>query len=125
VEGIRKTETGKDLHTVYVMTNAQTPWVLELKTALRRMGGWESVRSTRDLVLNRERWYVKQAVDMLVAQRAQVFVGNGFSTTSALVSMLRMANEFPVESTRHTGRISRVAGKMWCKYSVQSALLSC
>ncbi|KAH9935712.1 uncharacterized protein B0H18DRAFT_421263 [Fomitopsis serialis] len=101
VEGIRKTEAGKDLHVVYVMTNAQTPWALELKTALRRMGGWESVRSTRDLVLNREQRYVKQAVDMLVAQRAQVFVGNGFSTTSGLVGMLRMANGFPVESTRH------------------------
>ncbi|TFY65229.1 hypothetical protein EVJ58_g2112 [Rhodofomes roseus] len=77
VDIVRHTEAGKGLRDVYIMTNAPTPWVLELKTALRRMGGWASVSSTRDLVLSREQRYVKQAVEMLVAQRAQVFIGNG------------------------------------------------
>lgn len=77
VDHIRKSPIGRDLRSVYVATNGQSPWLLELKTALRRMGGWTSVSSTRDLVLNREQRYVKDAVDMLVAQRAQVFVGNG------------------------------------------------
>lgn len=77
VDNIRRSPTGWGLRSVYIATNGQTPWLLELKTALRRMGGWTSVSSTRDLVLNREQRYVKQAVDMLVAQRAQVFVGNG------------------------------------------------
>ena len=89
VDNIRRSPIGWGLRNVYIATNGQTPWLLELKTALRRMGGWTSVTSTRDLVLNREQRYVKQAVDMLVAQRAQVFVGNGvrrmpFDVTSML-----------------------------------------
>ena len=82
VDSIRRSPTGRGLRSIYIATNGQTPWLLELKTALRRMGGWTSVSSTRDLILTREQRYVKQAVDMLVGQRAQVFVGNGVRSIS-------------------------------------------
>ncbi|CCM02231.1 uncharacterized protein FIBRA_04311 [Fibroporia radiculosa] len=68
---------GRALRDLHVMTNGPTPWVEELKGALRETGHWSSVTSSRDLVVNVEQRYVKQAVDMLIGQRAQVFVGNG------------------------------------------------
>lgn len=85
VEEIRQTHAAQGLRNVYIMTNAQTPWVLNLKAALRRTGYWENVASSRDLLLNREQKYVKQPLDMLIGQRAQVFIGNGVSSLSVLV----------------------------------------
>ncbi|PCH36114.1 hypothetical protein WOLCODRAFT_81482 [Wolfiporia cocos MD-104 SS10] len=100
VEEVRRSDAGRGLRDIYVMTNAQTPWVTELKAALRQAGGWENVASSRDLLVNREQKYVKQALDVLIGQRAQVFVGNGFSTLSGQVVMLRMANGVPPETNR-------------------------
>ncbi|KAF9805226.1 hypothetical protein IEO21_09132 [Rhodonia placenta] len=108
VEEIRQTHAAQGLRNVYIMTNAQTPWVLNLKAALRRTGYWENVASSRDLLLNREQKYVKQPLDMLIGQRAQVFIGNGvsslsvlvFSSLSGQVVMLRMANGLPAETSR-------------------------
>lgn len=100
VEYIRQEKPAEGLQNVYIMTNAQTPWVTELKTALRRTGHWENIASSRDLLLNREQKYVKQPLDMLVGQRAQVFVGNGFSSLSGQIVMLRMANGLPPDSNR-------------------------
>lgn len=64
---------------VYIMTNGADEWIAELKAALRASGGWRTVASSRDLQVNWEQKFVKQAVDMLIGQRAQVFVGNGVS----------------------------------------------
>ncbi|KZT73192.1 hypothetical protein DAEQUDRAFT_511825 [Daedalea quercina L-15889] len=85
---------------VYVMTNGPGEWVRELKDALWTAGGWRSVASSRDLELDWEQRFVKQAVDMLIGQRAQVFVGNGFSSLSGLVNMLRTANGIPAAQNR-------------------------
>ncbi|PCH36116.1 hypothetical protein WOLCODRAFT_108243 [Wolfiporia cocos MD-104 SS10] len=100
VEEVRRTEAGKGLENVYIMTNAPTEWIFDLKASLRRAGQWSNIASSRDLILNQEQEYVKQAVDMLIGQRAQVFVGNGFSTMTGQVTMLRMANRFPPETSR-------------------------
>ncbi|KZP13237.1 hypothetical protein FIBSPDRAFT_960782 [Athelia psychrophila] len=100
-----------ELERVYIMTNAPAPWVEELKAAIRGMAWdlpdeaglapWAGVASSRDLALDAEQRYVAQAVDMLAGQRAQVFVGNGFSSLSSNIVMLRMAKGVrPPETNR-------------------------
>ncbi len=79
VEEIRRTGAGSGLTNVYIMTNGSPSWISKLKAALRARHPWPHVASSRDLVLTPEQKYVSQALDVLVAQRAQVFVGNGVS----------------------------------------------
>ena len=79
VEEIRRTEAGRGLAQVYIMTNGSPSWTAKLKAALRARHPWAHLASSRDLVLTPEQKYVSQALDVLVAQRAQVFIGNGVS----------------------------------------------
>ncbi|KAI1798153.1 hypothetical protein LXA43DRAFT_11575 [Ganoderma leucocontextum] len=101
VEEIRRTGAGGGLTNVYIMTNGSPSWVSNLKAALRAKHPWAHVASSRDLVLTPEQKYVSQALDVLVAQRAQVFIGNGFSTLSGMAMMLRMANGVAPDASRH------------------------
>ena len=64
---------------VYIMTNGNADFVDELKDELGKLGGWDSVSSSRDLKLTRAQKYIAQAMDMAVAERAGLFVGNGLS----------------------------------------------
>ncbi|KAH9934094.1 uncharacterized protein BXZ73DRAFT_46087 [Epithele typhae] len=100
VREVRRTPAGKGLRRAFIMTNGSPEYVMELKLALWHDGDWELITSSRDLVLNWEQKYIAQAVDMLVGQRAQVLIGNGFSTMTSNMVMMRMVNGFPVESTR-------------------------
>ncbi|KAI0652646.1 hypothetical protein C8Q79DRAFT_897559 [Trametes meyenii] len=100
VKEVRGTRAGKGLKYIYIMTNGKKPWVAELKDALAKTGGWEKIASSRDLVLNWEQQYVAQSVDMLVGQRAQALIGNGFSSLTSNIVMLRMAQDFPPDSNR-------------------------
>lgn len=82
VEKVRSvTKTSKGLKNIYVMTNASPAWLDELKLAFRKMEGheWQQIAGSRDLKLNWEQKYVAHAVDMMIAGRAQVFIGNGVS----------------------------------------------
>ncbi|CDO73384.1 hypothetical protein BN946_scf185013.g18 [Trametes cinnabarina] len=79
VEEVRATPEGNDIRRMYIMTNGKREFVDELKDALHRAGQWDLVSSSRDMDLTLEQKYVAQAVDMLVAQRAQVFIGNGYN----------------------------------------------
>ncbi|ESK93147.1 ATP:ADP antiporter [Moniliophthora roreri MCA 2997] len=93
-----------DLHPlrrIYVMTNGKNEWLDELKSALVE-DGWElnGISTSRDLELTWEQKYVSQALDMYVAARAQVFVGNGFSSLTSNTVMLRMANNMDPLDTR-------------------------
>ncbi|KAH9830478.1 uncharacterized protein C8Q71DRAFT_862489 [Rhodofomes roseus] len=99
-EEVRASEAGEGLRRVYVMTNGPAKWIDQLKRALLKKGGWDGVASSRDVAVNKEQKYVEQAVDMLIGQRAQVFVGNGFSSLTGQIVMLRAANGFPVDSSR-------------------------
>lgn len=65
---------------LYIMTNGPTTWVEELKTALAEGAAWESIKSSRDLDLTWEEKFVAHAVDMFVAQKAEVIIGNGVSS---------------------------------------------
>ena len=70
---------------VYVLTNGRPEWLQELKDALQedavreRMDPWEQISTSRDLHLTREQRHNGQTIDMAVAQRAEVFLGNGVS----------------------------------------------
>ncbi|KAI0277581.1 hypothetical protein BGY98DRAFT_979166 [Russula aff. rugulosa BPL654] len=72
-------------------------WLRELKDALQedarreRLNQWEHIGTSRDLRLTGEQRHNSQAMDMAVAQRAEVFIGNGFSSLSSNVGMLRAA----------------------------------
>ncbi|KAI0309572.1 hypothetical protein OF83DRAFT_1179473 [Amylostereum chailletii] len=79
------------LRHVYLMTNGARAWSDALRRALRDAGGWARVLSGRDLALPGAAAHVAAAVDMAIAERAEVFVGNGFSSLSANVAMLRLA----------------------------------
>ncbi|KAF8590672.1 hypothetical protein K439DRAFT_1329053 [Ramaria rubella] len=96
-------EQGREnLRAIYVLTNGKQPWIGDLKESLLTSGmGWEHVTSSRDLKLNSEpEKLASQAVDMEIARRAALFVGNGFSTMTANILMLRLANGAPAQTTR-------------------------
>jgi hypothetical protein len=79
VEEIRRSQAGKGLKYVFIMTNGQVPWIRELKAELNKVAKWDLVSSSRDAKLSREQKYIAQASDMLIGQRAHVFIGNGVS----------------------------------------------
>lgn len=120
VERVRSSDVGRGLNNVYIMTNGDAHWLMELKAALRRAYPWNGIATSRDLVLTWEEKFVAQSMDMLVGERAQVFVGNGvrpkgfscgirrrlcfslsaqFSSLSSNVAMLRMGKGLPNDST--------------------------
>jgi len=78
VEKVTEVQKMSDgLKNVYIMSNGGTLWVDELRKALKKAHSWNQIASSSDLRLNREQKYVAQTVDMMIGQRAQVFVGNG------------------------------------------------
>lgn len=79
---VKRTRAGKDLSNIYIMTNGKDPWLSELKGALRNSGKWKRISSSRELKVTWEQRYVVQSIDMVVGQRADVFIGNGVSQSS-------------------------------------------
>ena len=77
ISKVRRSDVGQDLREIFIMTNAPHEWITELKKAIAKASFWDQITSSRDLDLNWEQKYVAQAVDMLIGQRAQVFIGNG------------------------------------------------
>ncbi|KAH0834283.1 hypothetical protein J3R83DRAFT_11652 [Lanmaoa asiatica] len=87
------------LRRVYVLSN-EWAWALsELKDALAK-DGWSDLVSTVDVQLDAEQYHVSMAVDMAIAERAEVFVGNGFSSLSSNVVMLRLAKGMDPSTNR-------------------------
>lgn len=66
------------LKKVYVLTNAWGWWLNGLDAALK-VDGWEDLKSSLDVRLDEEQKFVSMAVDMAIAEKAEVFVGNGVS----------------------------------------------
>ncbi|TRM65456.1 hypothetical protein BD626DRAFT_488840 [Schizophyllum amplum] len=104
-EELKERGIGGKLNRVFVMSNGANEWLQELKQGLAEAGrqhglAFESISTSRDLVLTPEQKYVAQQLDMYVGQRAQVFIGNGFSSLTSNVAMLRMANGFDTHTTR-------------------------
>ncbi|KIY44977.1 hypothetical protein FISHEDRAFT_50228 [Fistulina hepatica ATCC 64428] len=96
---------GDPIRRLYVMTNGAREWLDELKTALRIAAqaegwSWDGIATSRDLVLTPEQKYVSQALDMYVGQRAQVMIGNGFSSLTSNVVLQRVARGYDPLTTR-------------------------
>ncbi|KAG1878746.1 hypothetical protein C8R48DRAFT_688255 [Suillus tomentosus] len=90
----------KELKSIYVMTNGDVEWLQQLREALMQVKKWDAVVTSRDMKLSWEAKPVAQAVDMLIGQRAQVLIGNGFSSLTSNIVMLRMLMDIPSEDTR-------------------------
>ncbi|EPT04541.1 hypothetical protein FOMPIDRAFT_1156780 [Fomitopsis schrenkii] len=101
IEEVRRSSgASQGIENLYIMTNGPSAWIADLKKALLSSSSWNRITSSREIIVNHEQEYVKQAVDMLIGQRAQVFIGNGFSSMTGQVSMLRMANGISPNTTR-------------------------
>ncbi|KZV76431.1 hypothetical protein PENSPDRAFT_598317 [Peniophora sp. CONT] len=90
---------GRSLDRIYILTNGDREWIKKLKEELRDAGEWKSIATSRDLETDWEQEFVKQAADMLIATRAEVFVGNGWSSLSSNVNLLRMAQKHDPETS--------------------------
>jgi hypothetical protein len=98
---VRKDNPG--LKRVYVLSNARESWLNELSKELTKLpdlapgshpkeselprGRWEDVVTGNDLILDSEQRYVDVAVDMAIAEQAEVFVGNGVSHVFLICSV--------------------------------------
>ena len=72
-EGRRET-----VDVLYILTNDDSEWLMEVKKTMMNEG-WRVVKTSRDLTLNREGKEASMAVDMEIARKASVFIGNGVS----------------------------------------------
>lgn len=66
------------LDVMYLLTNEGKEWLDQLKAELRK-DGWHTIATSKDLQLDQEQVDVSMAIDMDIARRAAVFIGNGVS----------------------------------------------
>ncbi|KLO05472.1 hypothetical protein SCHPADRAFT_911020 [Schizopora paradoxa] len=100
IRDILATEEGSGLDAAYIMTNGDKDYVATLKGAIGELGVFKVISSSRDMDWTPEGKYISQAIDMAIANRAQVFIGNGFSSLSSNVVLLRFKDDKPPGSNR-------------------------
>ncbi|KAI5118047.1 hypothetical protein M0805_005895 [Coniferiporia weirii] len=91
-------EGAHPIRRLYILTNGDREWVAKLKSRIMEDGNWDQIYTSRDMQLSLEQKYIAQAVDMAIAQRAAVFIGNGFSSLTANVVLLRRVHDHPLAS---------------------------
>lgn len=84
VRQIRQTEEGKGLKNVFIMTNGSPEWIEELREELMKDHPWKLIASSLQMRASWEQKFVASAVDMMIAQRSDVFIGNGVSASNLL-----------------------------------------
>lgn len=67
---------GGNLESIFILTNGDRVWLDNLKLLLSQ-DGWANVVTSKDLRLTAGEAEVDGAVDMQIAARAEVFIGNG------------------------------------------------
>ncbi|KAF9018651.1 hypothetical protein BDZ89DRAFT_1165052 [Hymenopellis radicata] len=83
---------GGDLDVVYILTNEKGEWLDELMDLLMN-DGWSSVKTSKDLILeSAEQKEVSMAIDMDIARRAGVFIGNGWSSFTSNIVHRRLVD---------------------------------
>ncbi|KAI0032866.1 hypothetical protein K488DRAFT_48935 [Vararia minispora EC-137] len=102
VEAVRgdAMKQGRTLDRIYILTNGSKEWLADLKRALEKAAKWKRIATSRDLELTREQKYVAQAIDQIVATRAEVFIGNAWSSLTSNVNLLRIAQFHDPETSR-------------------------
>ncbi|KAK7037644.1 hypothetical protein VNI00_010861 [Paramarasmius palmivorus] len=98
-EFLRLRADGGTLDVMHLLTNDQTEFIDKLADALRREG-WFTIRTTKDLLLDQEQTDVSMAVDMDIARKAAVFVGNGWSSFTSNIVHRRLKDGKDPISTR-------------------------
>lgn len=101
------------LDRLYIMTNAKSDFLSSLTSKLlasssshvhpltgQSLGPWKSIHHSRDLVLDAEQTYVAQAVDMAIGVRADLLLGNGWSSLTSHVVMMRMSRDVEARRSR-------------------------
>lgn len=83
-------ESGRQLQKIYIMTNAEPSFLAAVRSALTRVG-WESVTTSHDLVIPAAAIEVDMAADMLIGERAEVFLGNAVSLLVQFTASVRPA----------------------------------
>ncbi|KAJ7258729.1 hypothetical protein B0H12DRAFT_1048898 [Mycena haematopus] len=96
-----KAGSGRLLDVLYLLTNEQGPWLDELKAELKT-AGWYTIVTTRDLQLDVEQTEVSMAIDMQLARKAAVFIGNGWSSFTANIIHQRLVDDREPNSIRLT-----------------------
>ncbi|KDQ18539.1 hypothetical protein BOTBODRAFT_28926 [Botryobasidium botryosum FD-172 SS1] len=86
------------LERVFLLTNGDKAWVAKLKQVLRS-AGWKAVVSSLDLDLSYQEIGLGPAIDMEIARRADVFIGNGWSSLSSNVILFRLTSGKTPQST--------------------------
>lgn len=82
------------LDVLYVMTNAKNPWIDEFKQSLKKSNaGWKKVVTSKDMSFDFEETGVNMAVDMELARKAAVYIGNGWSSMTSNILHRRLVDE--------------------------------
>jgi len=86
---------------IFIATNAEPEYLAELRVVLAA-DGWASdaIVTSDELELSWQAESVGVAVDMAIMSRAEVFIGNGFSSLSSNVVMKRITSGMPLDTTR-------------------------
>ncbi|KAK7022261.1 hypothetical protein R3P38DRAFT_3317624 [Favolaschia claudopus] len=87
------------LNRVYILTNAWGWFVNSVRSELVK-DGWVEVWASADIMLDSAQAGVGMAVDMRIAEGAEVFLGNGFSSLTSNIVMLRLARGLEPWSNR-------------------------
>ncbi|KAJ7919867.1 hypothetical protein B0H13DRAFT_2230817 [Mycena leptocephala] len=97
---VHATQSNATLDVVYILSNEKGRWIDGLKKMLQK-DGW-TVAASQDLVLDAEQKDVGMAVDMEIARRAAVFVGNGWSALTSNIVYQRLLDKRDPLSIRFT-----------------------
>jgi len=76
---------------LFILTNDESEWLSEVKKIMKN-DGWRVVTTSRDLKLNMEANEVSMAVDMEIARKASVFIGNGWSSLTSNILHRRLVD---------------------------------
>ncbi|KAF7298988.1 hypothetical protein MIND_00847000 [Mycena indigotica] len=87
------------LQRVYILTNAWGWFVNSVRSELIT-DGWREIWASGDITLDPAQAGVGMAVDMRIAEGAEVFLGNGFSSLTSNIVMLRLARGLEAASSR-------------------------
>ncbi|KAJ7170659.1 hypothetical protein C8R43DRAFT_980371 [Mycena crocata] len=79
------------LDVLYILTNEHDEWLGNLKDALEK-DRWTTIVTSHDLELDAEQIDVSMAVDMDIARRAAVFIGNGWSSFTSNIVHRRLVD---------------------------------
>ncbi|KAJ7756381.1 hypothetical protein DFH07DRAFT_820357 [Mycena maculata] len=84
------------LDVLYILTNEHDEWLDELLDAFKK-DHWGTIVTSHELELDAEQIEVSMAVDMDIARRAAVFIGNGWSSfTSNIVHRRLVDGKLPI-----------------------------